>query len=193
MPLGSQTIQQSRLFASAKTMGAVPVPSRVIHDFLIQATLDPSVSSIRFVRTIHVVAKDAIKVNSLLMRRNQCLLAVFDKSSPEDRNLLSKLIELGIKPLAVRKDDILREPRLTNTRTVWQHRKRCVPVHLRMKIALMLQATEVITVGALLSSLKQPQHGELSILSLACSNFLYLNLDSHPLGFKTIVSAHASY
>jgi hypothetical protein len=45
------------------------------------------------------------------------------------------LADLGVTPMVLTAEDIMRQPRYGNTQMVWAHRETSVPVGLRMRAA----------------------------------------------------------
>lgn len=124
---------------SPKTSTAIPAPTPVHRDLLIQAVLDPHVRSIEFVHRI-VHRGRAVDARSVVLHRDDGrylidLVGTRPQRKPEEEEALELgLLEKGIQRREIDPQDIRREPRFGNAREIWKHRDFLPPSRDRERI-----------------------------------------------------------
>ncbi|WP_208867071.1 hypothetical protein [Bradyrhizobium sp. AS23.2] len=113
------------------------------------------------------------------------------RTSEELRSAEMALAELGLTPMVLTAEDIMRQPRYGNTQMVWAHRKIPVPVGLRMRALQILLDEGTMPLGELLKSIRSEVDPVPAILALACADLVYLDLTSQPLSPTSTVGCCA--
>jgi hypothetical protein len=108
--------------------------------------------------------------------------------APADDEAIDRgLSALGIRRREIAREDIRREPRFGNARRVWECRNDRHSARDRHRILETLSDRGPPTVGEL-ESFIVTEAGVLGVIcTLACENALELDIDTHPLGPKTLV------
>jgi hypothetical protein len=179
------------LFVSAKTRTAVPAGHHLVRDALAQASLDPQVRCIEYVPSAQVAA-ETVAVGAIVLVRDDGVyhldvVPARPVRTIREGELAARAVEaMGLRPLRLTEIEIMGEPRYTNSREVWSHAGISVPVGLRMQVLTVLSEDGPMSLGRLLSSLRNGTDPAACIMSMACANLLELDLVSGPLGPKTI-------
>jgi hypothetical protein len=186
-------------FTSAKTTASVPIRHPAIRDALVQLSLDAAVRSIDYIASATVGLEqadlDAIVVQGESGRVLLDIIPARPIRDLEDEGLaLIALGELNLPTWVLTSEDIRREPRSSNSRLVWLYNRHHVPLDLRMRILKLLSEHHSMKLGQLLQEIQETgSHGSRAIMALACADLIELDLESQPLGPKTIVRPRASY
>ena len=194
--LSTQASPRVGLFVSAKTSAAIPAPQSIVRDALVQASLDPQVRSLDFIRMATVGATQvALKAIVLVRDDGRFYLDVVDARRIRDVEAeglaLIALDRLGLTALTLHAADIRREPRFANARAVWEHRMHPVGISMRMKVLTVLQKDGPLPFGCLLKRIHVARQPAPAIMALACSDLLELDLVTQPLGPSTIVRSRS--
>ncbi|WP_426434093.1 hypothetical protein [Bradyrhizobium genosp. P] len=96
------------------------------------------------------------------------------------------LLELGLRPLVRTESDIIREPRRTNARTVWEYAGRPIEIGLRLQILGALTDDGAMPLADLLNRLRSNRDPATAVMALACADLVELDLVSAPLGPRTM-------
>lgn len=186
----SEQIALLPAFIGAKC--AAPIPVGIVPpDVLVQASLDPLVTAIDFVATVHVPGHE-LNLDGVVIETasGHELLHVHGWASfPDLEQTGSRLLAMEHAGLSLREiplSEIWAEPRRGDARTVWRCRHVLVPDTISKLIDSELSARSLVPLGDLVSL---PGLTIESIYALACRNRLWLELSSGPLGFNTIVRA----
>jgi len=184
------------LFVSAKTSTAIPAACSLVRDALIQATLDPQVRSIEFRAQARVDAAP-VDINAIVIVRDdgRFVLDVVPARSIRDIEhegmALIAYSRLGLTPITLTAADIKREPRFANSRLVWSYRLAPVGISMRMAVLQILADDGPMALSRLLSTLRADRDPSPSIMALACSDLIELDLISRPLGPQTVARSRA--
>ncbi|ABE37262.1 hypothetical protein RPD_0022 [Rhodopseudomonas palustris BisB5] len=180
-----------QFFVSAKTRTAIPTRHSLVREALVQASLDPLVRDIGFVPSARVAAAQvALEAVVIVRDDGQFYLDIVPGRPLRDAEaeglMLSALDELRLAPLTITEEDIRRQPRYTNARTVWHYQSTAVGIGMRMRIQRILIDAGPMRLGDLLMRdwCSDPRP---AVMSLACQDLLELNLMTEPLGPQTIV------
>jgi hypothetical protein len=186
----------TELFVSAKTATAIPTPCPMLRDALIQASLDPLVRSIEFVASARV-GSETVRLDALVLVRNdgRHLLEVVParavRDVEEEGLALIALDELGLPTITLTAAEVQREPRLANSRLVWNYRLHPVGIGLRMRILTILTDEGPMSLSRLLPQIRSDRDPSPAIMAMACANLIELDLVSGPLGPATIAKCLA--
>jgi hypothetical protein len=180
------------MFVSAKTATAIPVRGHFQLSALIQASLDGRVRSIAYIAST-LFEEKRVTLNAIVLQRDDSLL-VLDivperpfRTPEEQRSAEMALAELGVTPMVLTAEDIIRQPRYGNAQQVWAHRKTPVPVGLRMRALQTLLDEGPMRLGELLKSVRSEVDPMPAIMALACADVVCLDLVTRPLGPHTMV------
>lgn len=188
----SERVGRVDQFASPKCgEGAIPVRHHLVRDALIQAALDPTVRSIEYlseIRTAPATMKvDAIAIVRDGIRYSLDVVEARPRRSIAQRLMIAQaLLDLGLRPLVRTESDIMREPRCTNARTVFEYAGRPVEIGLRLQILGTLTDDGAMPLGDLLNRLRSNRDPATAVMALACADLVELDLVSAPLGPQTI-------
>jgi hypothetical protein len=191
----SGTHYQSKLspaagFTSAKTAGPVPVSSGVIGDLLVQATLDPAVRRIEFIRH-HMVGARAVVVDALVFNVEGARKVIDVPGASQPRSIddeglfLIAAEELGLETLTITAAQICSEPRAGNSRLVWACRRWRVAAGDRVRILHVLSEEGEMTLPRIAVHARFSSDPVAAVLALACADLVELDLKSFPLGPET--------
>jgi hypothetical protein len=186
----------TELFVSAKTATAIPTPCPMLRDALIQASLDPLVRSIEFVASARV-GSETVRLDALVLVRHdgRHLLEVVParavRDVEEEGLALIALDELGLPTITLTAAEVQREPRLANSRLVWNYRLHPVGIGLRMRILTILTDEGPMSLSRLLPQIRSDRDPSPAIMAMACANLIELDLVSGPLGPATIARCAA--
>jgi hypothetical protein len=184
------------LFISAKTTVAIPAPCPLVRDALIQATLDPSVRTIEFLAQARVDATQVDLDAIVIVRDDGSFVLDVVPARPvrdvEQEGLaLIAYSRLGLSQITLTAADIKREPRFANSRLVWSYRLAPVGISMRMAVLQVLADDGPMALSRLLASLRSDRDPNPTIMALACSDLIELDLVSKPLGPQTIARSRA--
>lgn len=187
----SERLPQVGQFVSVKCDGSIPVRHPLVRDALLQAALDPAVRSIEYLPAIPP-APSTWDVDAIVIERDDCryfldIVEARPRRSIAQRLMIAQaLLDLGLRPLVRTESDIIREPRCTNARTVFEYARRPVDAGLRLQIFGALTDDGSMPLGELLSRLRSHRDPASAVMSLACNDLIDLDLDSTPLGPRTL-------
>lgn len=192
-PKARYPVARPLLFTSCKCRVAIPTP---VYDVLLRyalelASLDPSVREICY-RMGPQIECPPISLAGVVLRREDgtFLLRVHqtrpERSDEEDARLNFVLEQHGLRLLEWDRKDIHREPRFSNSRTIWSHAGRHVSLIDRLKLAVSLEQGPQ-TIHELEERSRPACDVFAAVCSLACENLLRLNLEDAQLGPQTIV------
>jgi hypothetical protein len=185
-----------RGFISAKTSAAIPAACCLAWDALIQATLDPAIRRIDLIRSAHV-GFIRVDIGAIVLNRDdgRFLLDIVParriRDIDEEGLALIALAELGLPTLYLAADDILREPRLANSRAVWSYRLQPVGITMRMRVLSILMENGPMPLSQLLSAIRADRDPGPVVLAMACSDLIQLDLIGVPLGPATMAQCRA--
>jgi hypothetical protein len=179
----------NRLFVSAKTTRAIPVRCALFEDALVQASLDPPVRAIEpFPRSplspwsrepaVIVVRDDG----RFVLRVEEATARSADATVPPGFGT-----DAPQRPeIVVTEADLRSEPRCSNNRLVWSHRRRRVSAGLRFQIIQTLREDGPMTLAELVSVVRILGNSAAAVLALACADLVELDLGATPLGPATV-------
>lgn len=179
------------LFVSAKTTTAIPVLSGLLHDALVEATLDVAVRKIGLVppalgrqapvdrRAIVIERDDGSFVLDVRPELSEVRGENADHAAAAAR-------VLGVPLLTVTEADIRREPRFTNCRLVWDYRTQPVSIGLRLQILQVLGDDGPMPLRRLLPAIRSQADPAAAVLALACLALVDLDLLTAPIGPATV-------
>jgi hypothetical protein len=183
-------------FISAKTLEPVPHAGGIVTDALVQQSLDPQVLRLSFLSKAGPPAAE-IELGVVTVLRSD---GRFHLDIVPARPLLSSarydrvqvvLDALGLKPLTLTAAEIMKEPRFSSARTVWRHRRFRSSVGMRLRLLAALFEEGPISIDLLCRMVPGPEDPFASILAMACSDEVELDLVSGPLGPATMVRHRA--
>jgi hypothetical protein len=198
MSENNPVVRPPERFVSAKTTAPIPIRHPAIRDALVQLSLDPSIRSIGYLESA-IVASEQIDLDAIVLHgeSGRVLLDIVParpiRDLEEEGLALIALGELDLPTLVITSEDLRREPRYTNCRSVWRYNKHHVPLEIRIRILQVLLEQQSIELAQLLQNIRADSVGSRAIMSLACSDLLELDLSSQPLGPRTIVRCRASH
>jgi hypothetical protein len=181
-----------RRFTGAKTRGPIPAAHHLVHEALVQASLDPAARSIEHLPSAPF-AGTTIALDAIVLTRGDGRFALDVAEARPLRDIdaeglaLLALQELGIPQLTLTGADIRAEPRFSNSRLVWSYRSTRVDVGLRLRILQTLHDEGAIRLGQLLATIRSPADPGPAVMALACADLLELDLSEAPLGPATTV------
>lgn len=136
----SERLDRMSQFVSVKCIqGPIPVRHQLVRDALVQAVLDPTIRAIEYLPAIHT-SPSTIKVDAIAIERDGGHYYLDVVEARPRRSIAQRLIiaqsflDLGLRPLVRTESDIIREPRYTNAKIVFEHAGRPVEVGLRLQI-----------------------------------------------------------
>lgn len=188
----SERLTQAGQFVSVKCVGSVvPLRHPLLRDALMQAALDPAVRSIEYLPTIPATpttwAVEAIAIERDGARYYLDIVEARQRHSIAQRLMVAQaLLDQGLRPLVLTEADVMREPRCTNARTVFEYAGRPVDLGLRMQILGALTDDGTMPLDELLNRLRSHRDPAAAVMSLACHDLIELDLDSTPLGPRTM-------
>jgi hypothetical protein len=175
-------------FKSVKCRRRIPFVAAVLHDHLIQQTLDRAVSAIDYIDAT-VAGPIGIDVRHIVVYRadrgflqNVGTAREADASSHMQR--IAAAHGMQIETVAAR--DIVAEPRFTAARSVWAQRHVRVDLGMRIAIGRELAADGPLLLDEVCVRVPGPRDPVAAIASLACEGVVHLDL-SGGFGPHTIV------
>ncbi|WP_049802976.1 hypothetical protein [Bradyrhizobium japonicum] len=182
-------------FTSAKTTGAIPVRHPAIRDVLIQCSLNPAIRFIDYVESA-VVGADEVDLDAIVVRGEggSVLLDVIParplRDLEEEGLALIALGELNLPTQRLTSEDLMREPRYSNSKLVWLYNRHHVPLDLRMQIMTVLAGHPSMHLRKLLEEIQETRsRGSRAVMALACADVIELDLETQPLGPTTTVKS----
>ncbi|QDP26165.1 hypothetical protein [Bradyrhizobium cosmicum] len=178
----SERLPRVGQFVSVKCDGSIPMRHPLVRDALLQAALNPAVRSIEYLPAIPPAPSTWDDCRYFLD-----IVEARPRRSIAQRLMIAQaLLDLGLRPLVRTESDVMREPRCTNARTVFENAGRPVDVGLRLQILGALTEDGAMPLGELLSRLRGHRDPASAVMSLACNDLIELDLDSTPLGPRTL-------
>jgi hypothetical protein len=185
-------VDQAGQFVSVKCGGAaIPVCHPLVRDALVQAALDPTIRLIEYLPTVQT-APTAMKVDAIVIERNdgRYYLDVVEarpRWSIAQRLMVAQaLLDLGLRALVRTESDIMREPRCTNARSVWECAGRPIEMGLRLQVLGALTDDGALPLADLLNRIQSNRDPATAVMTLACADLIELDLVSAPLGPRTL-------
>jgi hypothetical protein len=180
------------LFVSAKCAAPVPARHPALRAALVRASLDPAVRAISHFATAHVgpaqVELDVAVVDLGDRRFHLDVVPARRVRAVDDEHLFRlAMMRLDLAPLVVTAEDLGVEPARSNRDLVWSHRRRFVPVRLRIRILQMLRDDGPMELVRLLEDVRCDADPTAAVMALCCDDLLELDLESAPLGPATTV------
>jgi hypothetical protein len=183
---------EERRFAGAKARGSVPVRHALVHDALVQASLDPRVRAIEHLPSTSFAGSE-VALDAIVLLRDDGRFAVDIVEARPLRDIdgeglaLLALQDLGVRLLTLTAGDIRAEPRFSNCRLIWPYRSTRVGVGLRLRILQTLHDEGALRLGALLAAIRSSADPGPAVMALACADLVELGLCDAPLGPATPV------
>jgi hypothetical protein len=184
--------QITNVFSTAKCPVAIPVSDSAFRDALILAALDPAVRSIEFL-SLASISMFSFGLNGIVLDRGNAryFLHIERKDSywspVVEETLRQSLDERGLKYIKADSEYLRREPRLSNCREVWRYARASVPFCDRLQIMGCLAEEGPQSLFELEMRINPSNDLGASIYALACADLLELELETQPLGPRTIV------
>ncbi|ABE40878.1 hypothetical protein RPD_3655 [Rhodopseudomonas palustris BisB5] len=196
MQLRQRQVVLDQVFVSAKTAEPIPHAGGLFHDALVQASLDPQVLEIGFLRQAGPASAAVdVAVVTVVRPDGRFYLDIAParplRSLAQTDALEGALSTHGLSRLTIAGEDIMREPSFTTARAVWAHRRFVVAPLMKFNILDALVEDGPATMRQLCSAVPGPQDPFLAVLSLACANLLELDIRSQPLGPGTVVRSRS--
>jgi hypothetical protein len=168
------------MFSSAKTNGPVPVENDLVHQALIQATLNPCVDVIEFVPETRSAGRK-VKLDAIVIVKENGRFAL--DPSPDLPLAVSDeaLKKVGLARLFVKEAEIRRAPRANNALRIWSMHNFRVPVYARMQILAVLEENADAPIATVLRALSDDFDGQSALFSLLCSNVIVVDIEATDL------------
>jgi hypothetical protein len=185
-----------RRFTSAKARGPIPAAHDLVHEALVQASLDPATRTIEHLPSAPF-AGTPVAIDAVVLTRDDGRFALDVAEARPLRDIdaeglaLLALQNAGIAQLTMTAADLWLEPRFSNCRLVWSYRAARVGVGLRLRILQMLHDEGTVRLGQLLSAVRSPTDPGPAVMALACADLIELDLSQIPLGPATAVRLRA--
>jgi hypothetical protein len=182
-------------FESAKCLRPISCDRRgLVHDFLVQLSLDPDVDGIEFLDRVEVGAQ-SLRLGAITIETGKHRFLIdFEPTrtarSTDEHLLVQRAIEaLGLFTIVVTGAQIKKEPRFSTARAVWSHRRILVPAP--MKLALVGVLTDgPSSLHELCLRVPGPIDPIGAVCALACDGTLDIDL-TEGLRPETIVRCRA--
>ena len=194
MQLRHAIASRSQTFLGAKSLRPIPHPGGLVGDALVQLSLDPDVFRLEFRRATQPEASGITRVFGVICveRRDgphylDVVPARRVRSIRTQAAFDDTMAALGLRPLTLTGEEIMREPRFRSARTVWQHRRFRTNFDTRYRIKRILADVIDMSLDELCSIVSGPQDPLLSVLSMACADLLEIDLESQAIGPATRV------
>jgi hypothetical protein len=167
-------------FSSAKTNGPVPVENDLVHQALIQATLEPGVDAIEYVAETRSAGRK-VKLDAIVIVKQNGKFAL--DASPDLPLAVSDeaLKKIGLARLFLKGTEILRPPRASNALRIWSMHNFRVPVYARMQILAVLDESADASIATVLRALSNDFDGQAALFSLLCSNVIVVDIEAADL------------
>lgn len=185
-----------RRFTGAKARGPIPVRHDLVHEALVQASLDPTTRTIEHLPSAPF-AGTAVALDAIVLTRDDGRFALDVAEARPLRDIdaeglaLLALQDLGVRLLTLTAADIRAEPRFSNCALVWPYRSTRVGVGLRLRILQTLHDEGPLRLGGLLAAVRSPTDPGPAVMALACADLIELDLSQVPLGPATAVRLRA--
>jgi hypothetical protein len=186
-------VDQAGQFVSVKCGGAaIPVRHPLVRDALVQASLDPTIRLIEYLPAVQT-APAAMKVDAITIERDdgRYYLDVVEartrRSIAQRLMVAQALLDLGLRALVRTESDIMREPRCTNARHVWEYAGRPIEIGLRLQVLGTLEYEGAMLLGDLLSRLRSDRDPAPAVMAMSCLGLIDLDLVAAPIGPATLV------
>lgn len=179
------------LFSSAKTPAPVPARHPALREALVIASLDAAVRSISHVASATVGTAE-VTLDAIVLARDDGRFHLDVVPARRVRNLDDEglfrigLSELHLAPLLVSAADLSAEPQRSNCRAVWSYKDRPVPAATRIGILKLVADEGPLEFGRLVELIRSDRDPSASVLALAYSDLLELDLASLPLAPMTV-------
>lgn len=180
-----RTDQPSRGFTSYKTNGALEYTRRCARDALIQASLEPEISSIEPGPSVDFGPPDTYFGFCVVTQNRRCAVALTDIT-----NSMSFAPPPGCDvAIAINRASILAEPAKTTARTIWSHRETQVPPLFSVRVIRRLRESPTgLRLGDLEENLvHEPKNWVAYTLALACNGLVVVDYRS-PITDDTMVA-----
>ena len=187
-----QVAKRERRFIGAKSCNPIPIRHDLVHEALVQTSLDPATRAIEHIPTASF-SGTTFEIDAIVLTRDdgRFALDVADARPLRDIDdeglVLLALRDLGLRLLSLTASQIRSEPRFTNSRLVWACRNARVGVGLRVRILQTLQDEGAMRLGHLLAAIVSPVDPAPAVMALACADLLEIDLMHEPLGPATTV------
>jgi hypothetical protein len=187
-----RSAEKERRFVGAKAHGVIPVRHALVHDALVQASLDADIRSIKHIPSAPF-AGTPVPVDAIALTRadGRFALDVVEARPLRDIDneglVLLALQALGIGLFTTTAAEVLAEPRFSNARLVWSYRRVHVGVGLRLQMMQALHEEGALRLGQLLSCVRSPGDPAPAVMALCCADLLEIDLCAAPLGPATTV------
>lgn len=185
-------LKSRRLFVSVKCRRAIPSRSPLLRDFLIQSTLDPSITSIDYIPT-HIIDGKPVNLNAVVIERDGLRHAVdlvderpLRTIDDEGMSMIARK-SLGLRVMPLRAAQIRAEPRLTNSREIWSHRSTNLIIEDRAAIVDAIEGSGPITIAELRALVKTTRPVATCVFAMACEGELVIDATAL-LGRQSMVS-----
>lgn len=184
---------KAQTFISAKTVGPIPDAGGLVHDALIQSSLDPEVLQIGFLRPPQPPAAGLEEHGVVVLDRRdgRCYLDVVParpvRSIRAYDDFEAAMAAHGLRALTLAGADIMREPRFGSSRAVWRYRGFRTGLEMRVRILRALADETSLELDELCAIVSGPQDPILSVFSMACANLVEIDLGTHAIGPHTRV------
>lgn len=124
-PIAKGRVSTQDLIVTPKSSSAIPVSNTLRRDLVIQTALDPAVVGIEYIRTVPVGAANYLFDGIVVVRDGTRHAVEFQHASVVRTLDLEGLRLLAIEkieatPFAWTPTEVLREPRCTNARLIWE-------------------------------------------------------------------------
>jgi hypothetical protein len=187
------------LFVSFKTATAIPFATTLRRDILLQCSLDARFSRIEYI-PLCLVYGQAVRLDAVVLTLAQdgARYAVdVPDAQPlrdvDDEGLaLLALGNMGIGNMRFDAGDVRREPKLTNSRTVWGCHGLAVAAHDRAAI-LEFVASGSVSIGEVGERLDLRIPALFAVGSMACDGAVSLDLSAGQFGIDSVVSSPAPW
>ena len=155
--------------------------SGIVHDLLVQLTLDPEV---RVIDLLDRVERDggSLQVGAITIQTaKEGFLLDFDATriarSADEHRLVSRAVaEAGFFPVEVTAKQIMMEPRFGAARAVWSHRRIAVPASMRLALIKELDESGPLPLHEICLRVPGPIDPVGAICALACAGELEFDL-----------------
>jgi hypothetical protein len=167
-------------FFSAKTNGPVPVENDLVHQALVQATLDPCVDVIEYVPEVRS-GRSKVKLDAIVIVKQNGRFAL-DASPDLPLAVSNEVLEkVGLTRLFLKAAEIRRAPRANNALRIWSMHNFRVPVFARMQILAILEESADAPIATILRALSNDFDGQAALFSLLCSNVIVVDIEATDL------------
>jgi len=173
-----------RGFISFKTSAPIPYTQRCARDALIQASLEPEITSVEPLQRTNIGPADTYFAFAVVTQGHRCAIALTDQT-----NCTSFTPPDGYDAaIAINRASILADPVKTTARTIWSHRDTLVPPLFSVRV--MRRLKENLS-GQRLGDLEEdlvhePKNWVAYTLAMACNGLVIVDYRS-PITDETVV------